>query len=202
MEKNTFTTKKFVELALLVAIIIVLAFTPLGYIKTLGLEITLIVVPVTVGAITLGPAAGAVLGLVFGITSFIQCFGMSAFGAALFQINPFTTCIVCIVPRFLMGWCTGLIYRGLCRIRQARKGAIVVASLMGPLLNTLFFMSALLLFFYQTPMIQDAVKSYGTTNVLAFAVAFVGINGLVEAVVCFVAGGAVSKALQVALKSS
>ncbi len=202
MEKNTFTTKKFVELALLVAIIIVLAFTPLGYIKTLGLEITLIVVPVTVGAITLGPAAGAVLGLVFGITSFIQCFGMSAFGAALFQINPFTTCIVCIVPRFLMGWCTGLIYRGLCRIRQARKGAIVVASLMGPLLNTLFFMSALLLFFYQTPMIQDAVKSYGTTNVLAFALAFVGINGLVEAVVCFVAGGAVSKALQVALKSS
>lgn len=101
-----------------------------------------------------------------------------------------------------MGWCTGLIYRGLCRIRQARKGAIVVASLMGPLLNTLFFMSALLLFFYQTPMIQDAVKSYGTTNVLAFALAFVGINGLVEAVVCFVAGGAVSKALQVALKSS
>ncbi|MCI9416936.1 MAG: ECF transporter S component [Eubacterium sp.] len=202
MEKNTFTTKKFVELALLVAIIIVLAFTPLGYIKTLGLEITLIVVPVTVGAITLGPAAGAVLGLVFGLTSFIQCFGMSAFGAALFQINPFTTCIVCIVPRFLMGWCTGLIYRGLCRIRQARKGAIVVASLMGPLLNTLFFMSALLLFFYQTPMIQDAVKSYGTTNVLAFALAFVGINGLVEAVVCFVAGGAVSKALQVALKSS
>ena len=100
MEKNTFTTKKFVELALLVAIIIVLAFTPLGYIKTLGLEITLIVVPVTVGAITLGPAAGAVLGLVFGLTSFIQCFGMSAFGAALFQINPFTTCIVCIVPRF------------------------------------------------------------------------------------------------------
>lgn len=60
MEKNTFTTKKFVELALLVAIIIVLAFTPLGYIKTLGLEITLIVVPVTVGAITLGPAGGAV----------------------------------------------------------------------------------------------------------------------------------------------
>ena len=202
MEKNTFTTKKFVELALLVAIIIVLAFTPLGYIKTLGLEITLIVVPVTVGAISLGPAAGAGLGLVFGLTSFIQCFGMSAFGAALFQINPFTTCIVCIVPRFLMGWCTGLIYRGLCRIRQARKGAIVVASLMGPLLNTLFFMSALLLFFYQTPMIQDAVKSYGTTNVLAFALAFVGINGLVEAVVCFVAGGAVSKALQVALKSS
>lgn len=44
-------TVKLVEMALLVAIILILAFTPLGYIKTLGLEITLIVVPVTIGAI-------------------------------------------------------------------------------------------------------------------------------------------------------
>ena len=70
-------TVKLVEMALLVAIILILAFTPLGYIKTLGLEITLIVVPVTIGAIILGPLGGAVLGAVFGITSFIQCFGMS-----------------------------------------------------------------------------------------------------------------------------
>jgi len=73
MEKKKFSTTKFVEMALLVAIILLMAFTPIGYIKTFGLEITLIVVPVTVGAITLGPAAGAVLGAVFGITSFIQC---------------------------------------------------------------------------------------------------------------------------------
>ena len=70
-------TVKLVEMALLVAIILILAFTPLGYIKTLGLEITLIVVPVTIGAIILGPLGGAVLGAVFGITSFIQCFGSS-----------------------------------------------------------------------------------------------------------------------------
>lgn len=76
-------TVKLVEMALLVAIILILAFTPLGYIKTLGLEITLIVVPVTIGAIILGPLGGAVLGAVFGITSFIQCFGMSPFGAVL-----------------------------------------------------------------------------------------------------------------------
>ena len=56
-------TVKLVEMALLVAIILILAFTPLGYIKTLGLEITLIVVPVTIGAIILGPLGGAVLGV-------------------------------------------------------------------------------------------------------------------------------------------
>ena len=85
MNKNKFSTKYLVEMALLVAIILLMAFTPIGYIKTAGLEITLIVVPVAVGAVTLGPTAGAILGGVFGITSFIQCFGMSTFGVALFS---------------------------------------------------------------------------------------------------------------------
>lgn len=91
MNKNKFSTKYLVEMALLVAIILLMAFTPIGYIKTAGLEITLIVVPVAVGAVTLGPTAGAILGGVFGITSFIQCFGMSQFGALLLGINPFLT---------------------------------------------------------------------------------------------------------------
>lgn len=59
MNKKKFSTKFLVEMALLVAIILIMAFTPLGYIKTAGIEITLIVVPVAVGAVTLGPAAGA-----------------------------------------------------------------------------------------------------------------------------------------------
>ena len=46
---------------------------------------------VVIGAIILGPTAGAILGGVFGITSFIQCFGISAFGTLLFGINPVLT---------------------------------------------------------------------------------------------------------------
>ena len=111
MNKNKFSTKYLVEMALLVAIILLMAFTPIGYIKTAGLEITLIVVPVAVGAVTLGPTAGAILGGVFGITSFIQCFGMSQFGALLLGINPFLTFLVCVPTRILMGWLTGLIYQ-------------------------------------------------------------------------------------------
>ena len=113
MNKNKFSTKYLVEMALLVAIILLMAFTPIGYIKTAGLEITLIVVPVAVGAVTLGPTAGAILGGVFGITSFIQCFGMSQFGALLLGINPFLTFLVCVPTRILMGWLTGLIFAAL-----------------------------------------------------------------------------------------
>lgn len=200
MEKKKFSTKQFVEMALLTAIIVLLAFTPIGYIRTLGLEITLIVVPVTVGAVTLGPAAGAVLGAVFGITSFIQCFGMSPFGAVLLGINPFSTFIVCVVSRVLMGWLTGLIYQGLQKVKPVRKISVVIANLCGPLLNTFFFMGTLIGLFYQTEYIQGLAESMGASNAMAFVVAFVGVNGVVEAAVCFIVGSAVSKALLTVLR--
>jgi len=85
---NTMNTLYMVELALMTAIIFIMAFTPLGYFRTLGLSITFLTVPVAVGAIILGPKGGAVCGLVFGITSFIQCFASGAFGAMLLSINP------------------------------------------------------------------------------------------------------------------
>lgn len=200
MESKKFSTKQFVEMALLTAVILLLAFTPIGYIRTFGLEITLIVVPVTVGAVTLGPAAGAVLGAVFGITSFIQCFGMSPFGAVLLGINPFATFVVCVVSRILMGWLTGLIYQALKNVRQIKKAAVVIANLIGPFLNTCFFMGTLVLCFYHTEYIQGLAQSMKVSNVFAFIVAFVGVNGLIEAAVCFVVGSAISKALLVVLK--
>ena len=195
--KTTEKTVKLVQISLLVAIILLMAFTPIGYIKTFGLEITLIVVPVTVGAVALGPVGGAILGGIFGATSFIQCFGMSPFGAALLGINPWATFIVCTVPRLLMGWLSGLIFAGLRKTNIDKNIAIAAANLVGPLLNTLFFMSALVLFFYNTEYIQGFVSMLGTNNVVSFIIAFVGINGLIEAVACFILGTAVSKALDV-----
>lgn len=200
MDQKKFSTKQLVEIALLTAIIILLAFTPIGYIRMPGLEITLIVVPVTVGAVTLGPAAGAVLGTVFGVTSFIQCFGMSQFGAALLGIQPVFTCAVCILPRFLMGWLTGCIYQWLKRSKKLRGASVALANLAGPVLNTVLFMGSLVLLFYRTDFIQGIAGTLGATNAFAFVVAFVGVNGVIEAFSCFVVGSAVSKALQAALK--
>lgn len=193
-------TVYMVEMALLIAVILIMAFTPIGYIRTLGLEITLIVVPVAVGAVTLGPAAGAALGAVFGITSFIQCFGISLFGAALLAINPIHTFIVCVLPRTLMGWLTGLLYQGFFKCGPLKKGALALANLCCPLLNTLFFMGTLVLFFYQTEYVQGIAVGLGAGNFLTFIVLFVGLNGLVEAAACFVAGSAVSQALKKVVK--
>ena len=200
MTKSKFSTKYLVEMALLVAIILLMAFTPIGYIKTAGLEITLIVIPVAVGAVTLGPTAGAILGGVFGITSFIQCFGMSTFGVALFSVSPLRTAIVCIVPRVLMGWLTAVIFKAISSKDKTSFVQYLVASIAGPLLNTILFTGTLLLLFNNAPIIIQLKEQFGSTNVMAFAAAFVGVNGLIEAGVCAVLGTALCKALSVAMK--
>ena len=195
-------TVKMVQYALFTAIIILMAFTPIGYIKTPAVEITLIVIPVTVGAIMMGPAGGAFLGGVFGITSFIQCFGYSPFGATLLGINPVATFILCLVPRILMGWLAGLIFMALKKNDRTRHISYAAASLAGPLLNTVFFMGALILFFYNTDYIQGLATGYGTSNPITFVLAFVAVNGLIEAGVCFVLGAAISKTLEVVARRS
>ena len=94
------------------AIIFVMAFSPLGYLRTPGLTITFLTVPVAVGAIILGPTAGAICGAAFGLTSVVMALtGGSAFSAALLQINPFGLLFTCLVPRILEGWICGLIFQ-------------------------------------------------------------------------------------------
>lgn len=191
-------TLKMVQLALFTGIILLLAFTPLGYIKLpVGLSITLVGIPVIVGAITLGPAGGAILGAVFGLTSFAQAFGLEPFGTMLLGINPIGTFITCMVPRILMGWLTALIFMGLKKIDKTKVVSYIIASLAGSLLNTILFMTSLMIFFYNTPLIQDMAASYNATNVFALVIAMVGFNAVAEALVCLVIGTAVSKSIDV-----
>ena len=194
-------TLKMVQLALFTAIILLMAFTPLGYIKTPGLEITLLVVPVAVGAIVLGPTAGAILGGVFGITSFIQAFS-GPLGAALLGISVVGTFVLCVVTRILMGWLTGLIFKAMKRWDRTKLISHATANLAGALLNTILFMSAFILLFYNTEYVQGIVTALGATNPFHFIVLFVTINGLIEALICFVVGTAVSKAIDVFTKKS
>lgn len=189
------SASKLVRTALLVAIIFVMAFTPLGYFKTGGLSITLLSVPVVIGAIFMGPATGALLGLAFGITSVIQCFGLEPFGTALMSINPIGTILTCLVPRMLMGFLAGCIFMVLSRLDNGRLASLAATSLFGALLNTVIFMIFLVLFFYNTEFMQTIASGMGTSTVFSFVLAFVGINGIIEAVVCCVLGGAISKAL-------
>lgn len=195
-------TLKMVQLALFTAIILLMAFTPLGYIRTPGLEITLIVVPVTVGAIIMGPTAGAILGGVFGLTSFIQCFGISPFGTALLGVSFVGTFIVCLIPRILMGWMAGIIFRGLKKWDKTKVISHAVTNLAGPLLNTLFFMATLILLFYNTEFLQGIATTLGSHNIIEFVILFVTVNGLIEAGVSFVIGTVVSTAIEVYIRKS
>lgn len=192
-------TSFMVKLGLMVAIIVVMAFSPLGYLRTPGLTITFLTVPVAVGAIILGPAAGAICGVAFGLTSVAMALtGGSAFSAALMQINPFGLLFTCLVPRILEGWICGLIFQAAKRV--SKNGAYVVASLSCPLLNTLFFMGSLVLFFYNTDYIQGLASGLGAANPLIFVVLFVGLQGAIEAIACTILGSAVSRALGAAFR--
>lgn len=187
-------TLKMVQLALFTAIILLLAFTPIGYIKLpIGLSITVIGIPVIVGAITLGPVGGAILGAIFGLTSFAQAFGLEPFGTMLFSINPVGTFITTMVPRILMGWLTGLIFQGLKRVDKTKLVSYLITSLVGSLLNTVLFMTSLMIFFYNTDLIQGMAADYNVTNVFTLVIAMVGINALAEIIVSGILGTAIAK---------
>ena len=181
---------QMVRLAILIGIILLMSYTPLGYLKVGTVEITFIMIPVVVGAVVMGPKAGAFLGGVFGFTSFLQCFGFSAFGTMLFGINPVFTFILCMVPRVLMGWLSGVIFKKLHEVDRTNVASYVIACISGAILNTVLFVGFLLVLFGNTKEIQ----SFGSSLWLII-VAIVGVNGLIEAGVCAVVGSTISKAL-------
>ncbi len=180
-------TKRVVLYALLTAIVLLMGFTPIGYLRTGVLSITFLSVPVIVGAMLLGVGGGAVLGAVFGLTSFIQALMGDFFGATLLSINPLYTAILCFVPRILAGIGCALSFNAL-----KGKARYVLSSLCAPLLNTVLFTVTLVLLFGKSDYI---VNMRAGKNLLSFFAAFVGINGLIEAVVCTIVGSAVGAAI-------
>ena len=136
-------TLKLVQIAMLAAIELIFAFTPLGYLHVGIIEVTFMTIPIAIAATTVGPAASILLSLIFGISSFVQCFGMSAFGVICLGISPWKTAVLCIVPRLLMGILTGYLFRYLKKTGKSLL-AFSLTSLSAALFNTLFFV----LFFF------------------------------------------------------
>lgn len=197
--KTTSNTRYLVELSLMAAIIVLMALTPLGYVKTPALSITLLTIPVAVGAIILGPKGGTILGAVFGATSFAQALTGSGMSAILMQISPLGVLFLCFVPRIIEGFLCGTIFQTL-RKTKVKKAAYYIAGFACPVLNTILFMGSLVLIFYRTEYIQGLVSSLGVHNPLTFIVALVGIQGAIEALVCGIVSGTVSLTLAKALR--
>ena len=109
-------TRTLTRVALLVAIELVMKAVGLGSVPMGPLYMSFLTLPIAVGAITMGPAVGAILGCVFGAVSFYDAItGASAMTGALFQVSPLNTFILCVGMRVLMGLCVGLIFSGLKR---------------------------------------------------------------------------------------
>jgi uncharacterized membrane protein len=183
---------KMVQLAILTALLIVMSVTPLGYLKVGAIEISFLMLPVVVGAIVVGPTGGALLGLVFGLTSFLQCVsGISPFGALVWSVSPIGAFLVCIPTRVLAGFLPGLLAKAMNK--KARPSIIFpAAALIGSLLNTILFLGTVLLIFGNSPQIEEFLG----VPVLTFVIATIlGINGIIEALACTLVGAGLSAAV-------
>lgn len=189
------------ELALLVAIILVMKLTGLASIPVGPLVMTFTMVPIAIGAMLMGPLAGMVLGMVFGFTSYYDAVtGASVMTGTFFQLNPLSTFVLCVGVRMLVGAATGWVFRLVRRVDRTKTVSYFVGGLAAPLLNTLCFMGYIVLFFYGSEYVQGLVTSLGAANPFMFVVLMVGVQGLVEAVTGAVVGGGVAKGVAVALK--
>ena len=194
MKKSSFTVKRMSTLALLIAVILVMSFTPLGYLQIGPLSMSLLTIPVAIGAIVMGPTDGATLGLVFGLTSLFNAMsGASAMGTAMFSISPVGCFVVCVVARVLMGYCAGLVYQGLSKVNASKqKLNFAIGGLSAAFFNTLFFMGALCLFFYGSDYVQNLVQALHVNNPVMFVIVLVGFQGLMEMFLCCIVSTAVS----------
>lgn len=191
-ERLSYMTK----LALLIAVEVVMKLIGLGSVPVGPLYMSFLTVPIAVGAIMLGPSAGALLGGVFGAVSFYDAMtGRSAMTGALFQVSPLHTFILCVVTRILMGYLVGVIYQVLSKIDKKGLISIIAASLSAPILNTILFMGYIILIFWNAEYVQTLASSLNATNPIMFVGLLVGVQGFIEAVVCGIVGSVVCKAL-------
>ncbi len=194
MKTKKFTTTQLTMLGLMAAVLMLMAYTPLGYLNIGPLAISFNVIPVAISAVVLGPVGGAVAGAIFGLTSFGQCIGIggtSAMGAMLFSINPVLAFLQRFVPRLLDGICLGFIYKAI-RKKTNMYVSCAVTGFFSAFLNTLFFMAALVGLFGNTEYVQGLM---GGRNVIIGCCMMVGINAVCEMISSTVITGAVGAAL-------
>lgn len=170
-----FNTRSMVLLGLLTAVVVVFSFTPIGSIPIGPLVITLNVIPVAIAGIALGPIGGAVMGAIFGLFSFLQCFGIgipSGMGAMLADINPVLAFVQRFVPRTLDGFLIGCIFSGLSKVKSP-KAMRAVISVGTAVFSLALFASASALLFSQ----KAVPAEYKFSSESSDGVVRLGING-------------------------
>lgn len=140
--------KRMASIALLMALVVVMQAISSIIPPVSGFPISLVLIPIVLGAALFGPGAGAILGATFGVIVFINCVtGADPGGAMVFQANPVLCFLVVMGKGILAGAASGFVYKLL-------KGknpyiAMVLAAAVCPIVNTGVFIGCMLLFFIE-----------------------------------------------------
>ncbi|MGI6335885.1 MAG: ECF transporter S component [Clostridiales bacterium] len=168
------STKKLVGLALLAAIVALLQLLG-SFIRIGPFPISLVLIPIVIGAAIYGPGGGAFLGGVFGLIVTIATVNGTDQGAyVMFVARPFVTVALCMLKGIAAGWVAGLAYRAVSGKNQTL--AVLLAAVLCPITNTGIFCAAMLLFYF------DILQEWaGGTNVVAYMLfTLAGVNFLIE----------------------
>lgn len=197
-------TRDMVLAAIFVALIIIMAFTPFGYIPLGFMNATIIHVPVIIGAIILGPKYGGFLGMIFGLTSLWKNTNMP--NPTSFVFSPFVkvgeyggnlgSLIICMVPRILIGIVAYYVFRGVLKAFKGSKMkttvALAAAGVAGSLTNTLLVMN--LIYFLFGKEYGQAAKGL-TEGIYSVIIGIICMNGIPEAIVAGILTVAITQAL-------
>ncbi len=188
---NMNKTQRLVGKALFTAIIVVLQI--IGTFVRIGtFPISLVQIPIVVGAALYGPAAGAYFGGVFGVVVTLACiFGWDLGGFILWQAGPFLTVLLCLVKGILAGWCAGLVFKALAK--RLNFWSVVVSALACAVVNTGIFLLGMNLFFSDI-LIEWAA---GTAVVAYMITGLVGVNFLIEVALSMVLSPAIARIIKI-----
>ena len=188
MENKRFNTRKLTGLALLTAVVVILQFLG-AFIRFGPFSISLVLIPIVVGAALYGVLAGAWLGFVFGLVVLL-----SGDAAAFLVISPVGTILVVLLKGALAGLCAGAVYKALSRVdakivlmvkgreKWGVELAVIVAAIVAPVVNTGIFLLGCLVFFL--PTVREWGQAMGFENVGTYMiVGLVGGNFLFELLV-------------------
>ncbi len=207
MKKQRHDTRWMVSVALMAAIVIVLANTPLGMIQLPIIKATTVHIPVIIGAVLLGPSAGAILGAVFGICSLISntmaptllSFAFSPFMSTSGIPGALKAIWVSVGCRILIGVAAGWLWILFTRLKVNQIIALPIVGFVGSMVNTITVMGSIYLLFAQQ---YAEAKEVAVTAVWGLVMGTVTASGIPEAIAAAILVLALGKVLISVFKKS
>ncbi len=140
--------KKMTTIAILMALVVVMQFIS-GIIPPIGgFSLSLVLIPIVLGAAMFGPFTGALLGGVFGAVVFINCItGADVGGAMVFQASPILCFLVVMGKGILAGFASGCVYKLFKSKNKNTYTAMLLAAIVCPIVNTGVFITCMLSLF-------------------------------------------------------